>query len=200
MSTLPTSITLKTNHGNIKLELDFSHFLGQAHSKGKKLPSKISLEDMMLREIVKSNDLKLRLFKDKIKEYKCESCLLFEWIGEKIPLELHHIDCNPKNNKLENLKIVCSNCHSIIHKKLKKKKEYIPRIKKDNVYVARPTRRKVIWPTSEELQKLVWEIPTIHISKKFGVSDKTVEKWCKLFKIIKPKRGYWQKLKNVVAL
>ena len=57
----------------VKLGLNFSHFLGLAHSKGKILPTRISTEDMMAKEIVKSNDLKLRLIKDNIKEYRCES-------------------------------------------------------------------------------------------------------------------------------
>jgi hypothetical protein len=54
--------------------------------------------------------------------------------------------------------------------------------------------RKVERPSKEELQKLVWEIPTIHIAKKFGVSDKAIEKWCKAYGIDKPPRGYWTKL------
>jgi hypothetical protein len=56
--------------------------------------------------------------------------------------------------------------------------------------------RKVERPSKEELQKLIWEIPTIHIAKKFGVSDKAIEKWCKAYKIDKPPRGYWTKLKR----
>lgn len=56
--------------------------------------------------------------------------------------------------------------------------------------------RKVERPSKEELQKLIWEIPTIHIAKKFGVSDKAIEKWCKAYEIDKPPRGYWTKLKK----
>ena len=53
--------------------------------------------------------------------------------------------------------------------------------------------RKVERPSKEELQKLIWEIPTIHVAKKFGVSDKAIEKWCKAYEIGKPPRGYWAK-------
>ena len=56
--------------------------------------------------------------------------------------------------------------------------------------------RKVERPSKEELQKLIWEIPTIHVAKKFGVSDKAIEKWCKAYEIDKPPRGYWTKLKK----
>jgi PD-(D/E)XK endonuclease len=53
--------------------------------------------------------------------------------------------------------------------------------------------RKVERPSKEELEKLVWEKPTAQIGKDFGVSDKSVEKWCKAYGIEKPPRGYWVK-------
>jgi hypothetical protein len=43
------------------------------------------------------------------------------------------------------------------------------------------------------LQKLIWENPTIHIAKQYGVSDIAVSKWCKSYGIEKPPRGYWAK-------
>ncbi|MCA9943074.1 MAG: HNH endonuclease [Anaerolineales bacterium] len=46
----------------------------------------------------------------------------------------------------------------------------------------------------EELEKLVWEMPTIHVAALLGVSDKAIEKRCKKFGIRKPPRGYWQKV------
>lgn len=45
-------------------------------------------------------------------EYKCEICNLSDWLDGPITLELHHIDGNNKNNKTDNLQIVCPNCHS----------------------------------------------------------------------------------------
>lgn len=44
---------------------------------------------------------------------KCECCGLEEWNGEKIPLEVHHIDGNHLNNVLENLQLLCPNCHAL---------------------------------------------------------------------------------------
>ena len=31
----------------------------------------------------------------------------------KVPIELDHIDGNSENNSLENLRILCPNCHSL---------------------------------------------------------------------------------------
>jgi len=56
-----------------------------------------------------------RLIEEQIKEAKCEICGLSEWMGRPIPLELHHIDFNHYNNNLDNLQILCSNCHMQAH-------------------------------------------------------------------------------------
>jgi len=61
-------------------------------------------------------------------------------------------------------------------------------------YIPRPKARK-FEISKEELQKLVWEIPTTKIGEMYGVSDKAIEKRCKLFGIEKPPRGYWQQKK-----
>ena len=56
--------------------------------------------------------LKNKLFKFGIKEKICERCGLSEWNGLPIPLELHHKDGDSYNHKLENLEILCLNCHA----------------------------------------------------------------------------------------
>ena len=60
----------------------------------------------------------------------------------------------------------------------------------------RPEGRKVARPSAEELEKLLWEMPTIQIGKMFGVSDSAVAKWAKSYKLSKPPRGYWEKLES----
>jgi DNA-directed RNA polymerase subunit RPC12/RpoP len=62
---------------------------------------------------VSSHKLKFKLIKDGIKENKCEICGVSIWQGVPLPLELHHKDGNHFNNNLDNLQILCPNCHSI---------------------------------------------------------------------------------------
>jgi 5-methylcytosine-specific restriction endonuclease McrA len=44
--------------------------------------------------------------------YKCAECGISEWCNEPIVLELEHRDGNSENNVLENLCLICPNCHS----------------------------------------------------------------------------------------
>ncbi len=61
----------------------------------------------------KSHKLKLKLIKDGIKNHQCEKCLREDWLDGKIPLELHHVDGDHYNNNLDNLKLLCPNCHAL---------------------------------------------------------------------------------------
>src|ERR1035437_374503 len=44
---------------------------------------------------------------------KCNRCKLSEWLGEKLTLEIEHIDGKHSNNDRKNLEALCPNCHSL---------------------------------------------------------------------------------------
>ncbi|HEY2260148.1 MAG TPA: HNH endonuclease signature motif containing protein [Solirubrobacteraceae bacterium] len=57
-------------------------------------------------------NLKARLVKAGLKESRCERCGLESWRGEPITLALHHVNGVRNDNRLENLQLLCPNCHS----------------------------------------------------------------------------------------
>ena len=56
--------------------------------------------------------VKLRLLQAGLKDAHCEECGLSEWRGKAPSLELHHVNGDGLDNRLENLLLLCPNCHS----------------------------------------------------------------------------------------
>lgn len=98
-----------------RLNLDTSHFTGQGHLKGKThnwSPRKPLIELLVENSTYTTGSLKRRLIKEGIKESKCEWCNITEWRGIDVSLELDHINGISDDHRLENLRILCPNCHS----------------------------------------------------------------------------------------
>ena len=148
---------------------------------------------------IKSHILKLKLFRDGLKEQKCEICGCSEWQGVHLPLELHHKDGNHFNNCLENLQILCPNCHSIQNgnaganigrytKSVKLcidcGKEISPTAERCKSCAAiEKQKNQTQRPSREELKELIRKKPFLQIGKMFGVSDNAVRKWCDFYKL-----------------
>jgi len=100
-------------------EIDTSHFLGQRHNTGKPSMYKHTKESFT-KEVLcvdgkrwNSHAIKLRLFEYEMKENICEGCKQCPtWNGAELKMQLEHINGNHEDNRIENLKILCPNCHS----------------------------------------------------------------------------------------
>ena len=62
---------------------------------------------------IQSDRLRRRLIDEGVPERRCCGCKLDTWLDQPIPLELDHIDGNHQNNALDNLRLLCPNCHSL---------------------------------------------------------------------------------------
>lgn len=95
------------------LNLDCSIFKGKsAVIKTNKL-NNVKKEDI-LKENCKHQRTVLRryIIKNNLIPYKCAICGCTEWQGKTLSLELDHINGVNNDNRLENLRFLCPNCHS----------------------------------------------------------------------------------------
>ncbi|MFI0033975.1 HNH endonuclease signature motif containing protein [Streptomyces mutabilis] len=99
--------------------LDTSHFTSvvrtdwQRHNQRRRTPGEILVEDTSPRaRRIPGSRLK-RAMRELGVEERCALCgVEAVWFGEPLPLEVDHIDGNWRNNRLENLRMLCPNCHS----------------------------------------------------------------------------------------
>ena len=97
-----------------RFDIDTSHFTGRSWSRGQQLPTRRSLETYLANLApIQSFKLKRRLLRDGIFEARCARCSLSVWQGSPIPLELDHINGDNSDNRLQNLRLLCPNCHAL---------------------------------------------------------------------------------------
>lgn len=76
-------------------------------------PSAMPLSELLVEGTYRGREnLKLRLIKEGVKASRCERCGLDEWYGSPIQIALHHVNGDRLDNRLENLELLCPNCHS----------------------------------------------------------------------------------------
>lgn len=142
-------------------------------------------------------------------QYKCEKCGWGEINSytETLPLEVHHKDGNYRNNKEDNLELLCPNCHSLTkgykganskgregREKYASRKNYCVDC---GIKIASTSTRcrkcasklnQTSKPvTRDELKLLIRTKPFTHIATMFNVSDNAIRKWCDAYNL--PRRA-----------
>lgn len=188
--------------------LDTSHFTGQRVRKNSYNETQKPVEFYLHKDCytsIKSSKLLKKLVDAGYKLYECERCHMSEWFGEPITLQLHHIDGDHFNNELDNLKILCPNCHSQTdnfcgknHKKEVKKiycKEcgkQISRYSKSGLCKNCVDKQQRITdrPDKETLHQMLIETNFSIVAKKYNVSDNAVRKWCRQYGLSDKSKDY----------
>ena len=57
-------------------------------------------------------NIKNRLLAAGLKHNRCEHCGIEDWRGRPLSMALHHVNGDGRDNRLENLQLLCPNCHS----------------------------------------------------------------------------------------
>ena len=180
-----------------KYRIDISHFTFTAKTKGDKQYKAVS--DYLINESsIKTFKLKQKLLKEGLKTNKCEICGITEWQGQPLVMQLHHINGNPTDNRLENLQMLCPNCHSQTDNfcgsanKTEKPKYHCTecgrKIKTNVQYCsscAAKHRRKYDWDKEiNNIKKFLQEGQThTQIGKHYSVSETTIRKIRKKYNI-----------------
>ena len=156
-----------------------------------------------------------RLLKDGLMEYKCSLCgNTGEWNGQPLVLQVDHINGDHNDNRLENLRFLCPNCHSQTETfagKNLSRKTVSSNHKEDRHCIecgasiadnnpsglcnscAKKKNRKTERPSKEVLLQEIATSSFVAVAAKYGVTDTAVIKWCKTY-------GLPSKKKDIIAL
>jgi hypothetical protein len=203
----------------VNLEINISHFTHRA-PPGQSLirnQNNILIYDLTSTKRVPRKRL-LRAILDAGISYICDTCKnTGNWEGQRLILEIDHIDGQWQNNDLTNLRLLCPNCHSqtetntsfnhhdnqIVKSVIKE--TVIPvvtlclecgtEISKTSLRCKgcankNKSKEKIVWPDINELLDLIKNMPLTKIGLKLNVSDNAIRKHIK-------KNGYdIQQIKN----
>lgn len=176
-----------------RLSLSKSHFSGKAH--GKSRPGRVETKDLLQKNSgIGSTKLKVRLLQEGLLKERCVRCGLGPlWQGERLCLQLDHINGDPTDNTLDNLRILCPNCHAQTSNFRGKNRasRYRAEIHTCPDCGSRRNRQAVAcqpchsarreqktgWPPPEEVRDEVTRTSYMSVARKLGVSDNAVRKY-----------------------
>jgi 5-methylcytosine-specific restriction endonuclease McrA len=131
--------------------------------------------------------IKRYILKYKLLDYECSICKLTHWLDSPLSLHIDHINGVSTDNRIENLRFLCPNCHSLTDTYCGKNNKKMPlnfckcgsKILKASLHCAKCSRKnqyKINWVDTEKLIELVLQHGFVQTGKIVGVTDNAVRK------------------------
>lgn len=169
----------------IRMNLDISHFGNiKRFIKIENVDNIFVKDSGFSRLTVKRKIIKLKLLK-----YECAICNLSEWRGQKLSLQLDHINGINNDHRIVNLRFLCPNCHSQTPTFSGKNNRVDKRCSKCDRAISKQaclcsdcyhkSTVKIDWPSPEELLEKLNTMSFKQLSKELGVSDNSIRKYLK---------------------
>lgn len=194
--------------------IDTSHFIKRGDPKGyiksvTRTPGQVFVEDSHVAGVT----LRRKIRQLDLKPYRCERCGNDgHWQGRDLVLPLDHINGRRTDNRLDNLRFLCPNCHSQTETYCGRKPKRVTtaalcpdcggpyrsngrrcRRCSARLSLLKVPPSTVLWSSDDELRTLVWQQSLVKLGARFGCSDSAVRKRCRLRSIPIPGVGYWRR-------
>jgi len=157
-------------------------------------------EVLVLDSSYNRGDLKRRLYAEGLKARVCELCAQTEeWNGRRMSLILDHVNGDARDNRLENLRIVCPNCNATLETHCGRNKPrgrppiecrhcgglfrmtYAGQRFCSQRCAGLHQPRRVERPPYEQLLAEITETSYVAVGRKYGVSDNAIRKWVRAY-------------------
>lgn len=178
----------------VKEEIDVSHF------RHKPLTRRNNNNVFCENSSASQQTLRRWYLKNAFTDYRCSICGMIPiWNGKPLTQILDHINGHNHDDRVENLRWVCPNCNQQLEttgftkmhsESLQKtKKKIVNGVNKTDKELSEVShKRKIQWPTRDELKQLIRSMTFLAIGKQYGVTDNAVRKWCKTMNLPLHKR------------
>lgn len=186
-----------------RLELNTDHFSRRSKAKtGADFSEYMKLDHT---RFIEGARLKRYLLENNLVEERCAECSALYWNGKKLSLQVDHVDGNKYNNCVENLRLLCPNCHSLTDTFGGKNAKWAKKVHTCcdcKASICRVARRcedcavkhkiirstnndlsitKIVWPQIDELKSMVAKSSYSAVGRSLGVSDNAVRKRIKRY-------------------